>query len=78
MGKVAGMGGLGRLAPGMLTKLEAAMADAWAAVDAAWKRIGAIEQAAQARQTQALAAPRALDGFRVGGGGGDPSALGLP
>ena len=65
--------GRGRPAPGMIAKLEAALAEAWAAVDAAWVRIGAQEQA---RRDAPRA--RAADGFGLGGGGGDRSTIALP
>ncbi len=67
--------GQGRLAPGMLEKLEAAMADVWAALDAAWQRLAAEEAATR---TAADPATRPADGFRLGGGGGDRSTIALP
>lgn len=75
MSKVGRAVGHRRVAPGMLAQLEAAMADAWAALDGAWKRLAAQDLAARAVTGPAV---RPADGFRLGGGGGDPSTIDLP
>lgn len=73
MDELASFQGHRRLPPGTIEQLEAAMARAWAALDAAWARLAAKEAAAGQ-----AAAPRPADGYGLGGGGGDRSTIALP